>query len=142
MTRVDFYVLQKNASGNRYMLACRIAEKAWQQGHRVLIHTQSGDDANHMDRLLWTFRDQSFVPHGLLETADRALNPVLIGSGDDAGDEPDVLVNLTEQVPQFFSRFERVAECLDSEKSVRRGGRARFRFYRDHGYPLQTHEIK
>jgi DNA polymerase-3 subunit chi len=142
MTQVDFYVLKSNANGNRYMLACRIAEKAWAQGHRVLIHTQSPEDAKHMDRLMWTFRDQSFVPHGLIETANAVLNPVLIGSAGGAGDEHEVLVNLADEVPNFFSRFERVAECVDSDESVRLGGRERFRFYRDRGYPLKTHEIK
>lgn len=142
MTQVDFYVLKSNANGNRYALACRITEKAWQQGHRVLIHTQSSEDARHMDRLLWTFRDQSFVPHGLLAIAEKVLNPVLIDSAGDAGDEVDVLVNLADEVPRFFSRFERVAECVDNDTSVRLCGRNRFRFYRDRGYPLKTHELE
>ena len=142
MTQVDFYVLNPNASGNRYLLACRIAVKAWAKGRRVLIHTRSTEDAKHMDRLLWTFRDQSFVPHGLIENTNPELNPVLISSTGDAGAEHDVLVNLADEVPNFFSRFERVAECVDSDESVRLGGRERFRFYRDRGYPLKTHEIK
>lgn len=141
MTQVDFYVLKANTNGNRYILACRITEKAWQRGHRVLIHTQSNEDARHMDRLLWTFRDQSFVPHGFLGNANKGLNPVLIGSADDAGDEHDVLVNLADEVPRFFSRFERVAECVDKDESVRLCGRTRFRYYRDRGYPLNTHEL-
>ena len=142
MTQVDFYVLGSSTGGNRYLVACRIADKAWQQGHRVLINTGSREDARHMDRLLWTFRDQSFIPHGLIETAKPALNPILIGGSGDAGDEHDVLVNLAEEVPSFFSRFARVAECVDNDASVRQSGRRRFRYYRDHGYPLKTHELK
>ena len=140
MTRIDFYVLEPGARDNRWSLACRLAEKAWQQGHRVLLHTDSPDEARHLDRLLWTFRDQGFVPHGLLGRADPALNPVLIGHGE-AAEEHDVLVNLSAAVPPFFSRFARLAECVDDEPGARAASRTRFRYYRDHGYPLQTHPI-
>ena len=141
MTQIDFYVLDPGMNGNRYTLACRIAEKAWQQGHRVLINTTSVDDAKHMDRLLWTFREQSFLPHGALGEVDAALNPVLIGVAPQAGDEHDVLINLAVEVPGFFSRFQRVAECVDQDQATRQSGRERFRFYRDRGYPLRTHKV-
>ena len=141
MTQVDFYVLAPNASGNRYQLACRLAEKAWRQGHRVLINADSAQDAQHLDRLLWTFRDQSFVPHGRLGQADAQLNPVLILFGDDPGAEHDVLINLSAEVPNYFSRFERVLECVDGDPDTRATSRQRFRFYRDRGYPLNTVDI-
>ena len=141
LTQVDFYVLRTPADGGRFQLACRLAEKAWRQGHRVLIGTDSESQALHVDRLLWTFRDQSFVPHGLLGRVDPMLNPVLVTSGEDAGEEHDVLINLAEQVPAFFSRFLRVAECVDTDPAVRAASRLRFRYYRDHGYPLNTVEV-
>ncbi len=141
MTRVDFYILEAGAPGNRFTLAARLAEKAWRAGHRVLVAVPDEEQQRHMDRLLWVLRDTSFVPHGLMHQADPELNPVLI-TRDDPGDEHDVLINLHPQVPEFFSRFERVAECLDAEPAVREAGRARYRFYRDHGYPLDTHTIE
>ena len=141
MTQVDFYVLSAGARGNRYELACRLAEKAWRQEHRVLIHVDTPELATHMNRLLWTYRDRSFVPHGVLGEADPALNPVLLTAGDDPGGEHDVLINLAQSVPTFFSRFARVAECVDDEAAARAASRERFRFYRDRGYPLRTLDI-
>ncbi|MEJ2267974.1 MAG: DNA polymerase III subunit chi, partial [Nanoarchaeota archaeon] len=38
MTRVDFYVSPNQAGDAGLQLACRIADKAWQQQHRVYIH--------------------------------------------------------------------------------------------------------
>jgi len=140
VTRVDFYVLKPGSRGNRYTLAARLAEKAWRSGHRVLISVGSEEEQRHMDRLLWTFRDIGFVPHGLVGQADPALNPVLV-TLDDADEEHDVLVNLQAGVPEFFSRFERVAECVDEDPAVRQAGRERYRFYRERGYPLHTHEV-
>ncbi len=122
-------------------MACRLAGKAWQQGRRVYLHTNSDAESRHLDRLLWTFRQDSFIPHGMFEGSDPELNPVLIGHMEDIGEEHDVLVNLAVEVPQFFSRFNRVAEFVDHDPEIKKTGRDRYSFYRDRGYPLNTHEI-
>ena len=142
MTQVDFYILSDQAPGNRHALACRLANKAWREGHRVYLHTNSAEESQHLDKLLWTLHEDSFLPHGLLDSSDPRLNPVLIGNGENTGEEHDVLVNLATQVPTFFSRFQRVAEIIDHDPEIRNAGRERFRFYRDRGYPLNTHDIK
>ena len=141
MTRIDFYVISANASGNRFLLACRVADKARRAGHRVVIHTSSEDEARHMDRLLWTFNEQGFVPHARLGAGEPELNPIQIGDAATAAAEHDVRINLDTDVPTFFSRFERLAECVDNDEASRSASRARYRFYRDRGYPLEMHEI-
>jgi len=141
MTRIDFYILAQASRGNRHLLACRLSEKAFRQRHRVYIHTTSMEEAQHLDRLLWTFREGSFVPHGLSGEADAEFTPILIGCRDAPGDEDDVLINLAREVPSFFSRFERVAELIDQEAAVRASGRKRYCFYRDRGYPLYSHDL-
>ena len=141
MTKVDFYILAENASSDRFQLACRIAEKARNAGHRVMIHTPSTEEAKHLDRMLWTFKEQSFVPHGLLGNCQAEINPVMIGNAEQAHEEHDVLINLAMEVPTFFSRFERLAECVDNDDVARTASRERYRFYRDRGYPLNLHNI-
>jgi len=110
-------------------------------GHRVVIHTRSAEEARHVDRLLWTFQEQSFVPHGLLGECESEITPILIGDAEQAHDEHDVLINLAMEVPTFFSRFSRLAECVDNDDVARTASRERYRFYRDRGYPLSLHEI-
>lgn len=138
MTRIDFYVLQADAAGDRYQLACRIAEKARLAGQRVLIHTALAEEARHLDQLLWTQREASFIPHGLLGRDDARLNPILIGDGSTEDEEHQVLINLAATVPVFFGRFERLIECIDHDDAVKAAGRERFRYYREHGYPMNT----
>jgi DNA polymerase-3 subunit chi len=142
MTQVDFYVLREGAKGNRYTLACRLCEKIYHQGRRTLIYTGSPEETRHMDRLLWTFRQASFIPHNISEASHPATAPVIITHQSNAGSEHDVLINLNREVPNFFSRFDRVAEIIDQESQVVTAGRARFRFYRDRGYPLNKHDIR
>lgn len=142
MTQIDFYILDDPAADARQRFACRLAEKAWQQGHRVYIHTGDPDLSTRMDELLWAFRQGSFVPHGLDddEAADDA--PVHIGHGEEPRHHDEVLINLDREIPLFFSRFRRVAELVDGDEENRRAGRERFRFYRDRGYALESHSIK
>lgn len=141
MTQIDFYILDRQASGDRYLLACRIAEKALAGGHRIVMHSARDDERSHIDRLLWTQRDNSFVPHGLIGRDDAQLNPILIGDGSDADDEHDVLINLGHDIPKFFGRFARLIECIDHDATIKQAGRERFRYYREHGYLLNTHTI-
>lgn len=140
MTRVDFYILGDGAKADRYLTACRLAEKAWGLGHKVHIHAASREEATRMDEKLWTFRDGSFVPHEIVAEGEPPCS-VTIGDGWEPSGECEVLINLAPDVPPFFSRFERVAEIIDRDDPARQAGRERFRFYRDRGYDLNTHEL-
>ena len=142
MTRVDFYLLQGGKNANREQFTCRLAEKAFRLGHRIFLHSPDPQAARHLDGLLWTFRDTSFLPHALVTDAAEAEDtPILIGTGEEPPGEFDLLINLGTEVPEFFSRFDRVAEPVPPEENERARARERFRFYRDRGYPMETHEL-
>jgi DNA polymerase-3 subunit chi len=44
-------------------------------------------------------------------------------------------------VPEFFSRYERVAEVVDANAARRAQSRERYRLYRDRGSQLNTHQV-
>lgn len=143
MTRIDFYILEGNAPADGRQIACRVAEKAYLAGHKVYIHTPDERTADQLDELLWTFRQGSFVPHQKLAAGAPAdtLTPIHIGWGSEPEVHDDVLINLAAEVPLFFSRFQRVAEIVPAGAEARQQGRARYRFYRERGYPLETHTL-
>jgi DNA polymerase-3 subunit chi len=141
MTRIDFYILEQQHTEARQRFACRLAEKAWQQGHRVYIHTGGAEQSRRLDELLWSYRVESFTPHSLDDAAAADAAPVHIGHGGEPRHHDEVLINLAPEVPLFFSRFERVFELVDQHTESRQQGRERFRFYRDRGYPLGNHTI-
>jgi DNA polymerase III subunit chi len=145
VTQVDFYILQGDSADQRLILACRIADKAYQQEQHVLINTDSPAESARVDGLLWTFAQNSFVPHRVIDAGARdeqRAEPVLIGCGIAPDEEAwNVLINLAGEVPEFFSRYERVAEVVDGNDQRRAEGRERFRFYRDRGYELNTHRL-
>jgi DNA polymerase-3 subunit chi len=141
MTQVDFYILEDSQPAARALLTCRLSEKAYRQGHQVFINAESGQQLKQLDDMLWTFRDGSFLPHGLYEKNADSTHPVLLGHGVEPEGPNDVLVNLSNDVPAFFSRFNRVAELVGGDEAQRAAARERYRFYKDRGYSLNTHKL-
>lgn len=140
MTRIDFYILADNSGDNRELYACRIAEKAYQMGRHVFLHSESEEQSRRVDEMLWNFRTTSFIPHALHRNS--STSAVTIGHDVEPIDNTDVLINLAQTAPVFFSRFERVAEIVDQAPQHKDSARQRFRFYRDRGYELQHHNIQ
>ena len=142
MTQVDFYMTSGENERTRLGFACRLVEKALTSGKRIYLHTQNQQQSAELDKLLWTFKPGSFIPHELQTVNTDADCPVLIGHEQPPEQERQVLLNLSDSVPEFFSRFERVLEILNQHAQTRDLGRNRYSFYRDRGYPLKYHEIK
>lgn len=141
MTKIDFYSLKPDSRGDRFLLACRLIERIRAAGLRALVFCPDREEARHLDRLLWTFRDESFLPHGLVGQVDEGLTPVLISPDGRPESETQVLVNLAPQAPAFMDRFERVCDLVDHDPRLRSAGRARYRHYREQGYALDHHQI-
>ncbi len=140
MTRVDFYILEPSAAQTRLQFAVRLTEKLYRDGLSVHLHSDDEQLLRTLDDSLWTARDISFIPH---ERADTPMTgcPVTLGNGDFDGTE-QVLINLANEAPPFFSQMERVVEIIDRRADDVAQGRARYVFYRDRGYPLHNHNIK
>lgn len=95
--------------------------------------------ASRFDDLLWTYRDISFLPHALVPCEEET--PVGIGADTEPAAGYDLMINLTDSVPEFFSRFERVVETTGIDEQQRKLARDRYRFYQERGYALETHQI-
>lgn len=142
MTRIDFYVLQGHKSNLRGIFSCRLIEKIYKAGHRILLHVEDEQQAIMMDDLLWTWRQGSFIPHEHHQAGKSAESPIVINHHPELEtDIQDVLINLAPEVPLFFSQFGRVAEIIDQNEQTRQSGRKRYRFYQERGYPLESHDI-
>ena len=146
MTRIHFHLLPDQASAARNLFACQQAELAYRKGRRVLVYTTDAEASQRMDSLLWSFRDSSFLPHSLLDTQHQSVSkppdPVHISHGEEAGDHHDVLINLSDSIPGFFSRFDELQEIVIDEQDALERSRNRYRYYLDHGYPLEHHRIR
>ena len=142
MTRVDFYILQDVEQTAMHRFACRLAVKAMQKGQHTYLHTATDAQAREVDELLWAYPPNRLIPHGLLGTPEADGAPVVVGQQTNSADRlptDRLLINLADDVPAFSGRFDRVLEIVVGQK--RASGRARYRYYRDRGYPLFHHEL-
>ena len=141
MTRVDFYILPPAA--DPLPTVCRLCDKASEAGHRVFVRVSDPALTTALDDGLWTFRQGSFISHEFWrgEPLSAPLPQVLIGDLPPPPSHCELLVNLGPAVPDYFSRFERVLELAHGDDATREAARARFRHYRDRGYPLESHKL-
>ncbi len=137
MTKVSFYVLQ-DPEADRLLFACRLVEKIYSRGQPVFVATP---DPDSVDDRLWTFAQGSFVPHERYTGNNADEAPVLVGAGDPPQTPRQVLLNLNPGVPDFFSSFDRCVEIVGGDPATRSAARERYRYYRDRGYALESHDI-
>ena len=131
--RVDFYILPDATDQGRLRLACKLAEKAYDNGHRVYVLAADAAQAGVLDELLWTFRQNSFVPHARYPVPADETAPVWISSDPPPQQADDVLINLTADLPPRFEQFQRILELVDQHPDVLAASRQRFRAYRAQG---------
>lgn len=137
MTRIDFYF---NAPA-KAEVARRLAAKTFQAGQRALVYSRQPARCEELDGLFWTARQLSFLPHVRCGHALAAETPILIGDDPDQLASADVLINLEDETPAFFGRFERVMEIVTTDPADRERARARLRFFRERGYAVETHDL-
>lgn len=139
--RVDFYVLTSAAAKQRWAFACRLTEIAYLRDMSVDIVAESAADAAALDDLLWTFNDNSFIPHKIAADAQSRDPDMKVHVTLDPGEAPaaDLLVNLTAGLPAQWERYARIAEVIDADEERRRLGRERFKSYRELKIEVQTH---
>ena len=142
-TKVDFYVLAAADPRSRLTTACRLAEKAYEQGLRVAVRTSAPAETVEIDELMWTFSDRSFVPHGVwpADPDFATATPVLISSGALPDSHRDVLVNLAADMPADFTAFSRICEVVAGDDDAKRRARLRWRGYKEAGLAPENHNL-
>ena len=136
MTRVDFHFNVPD----KIDYGCRLIRKIRKAGQRVVVYCEDAARLRQFDTALWSFAPLEFIPHLPASDPLAARTPVLLASTAVELPHHDVLVNLGTSLPQFFTRFERLVELVSAETEDRAQARQRFRYYKDRGYALDTHE--
>lgn len=139
--QVDFYLLTNPEYDAGWLVACRLLEKAYNRGHRVFVYCEHANDAERIDDLLWTFKDDSFIPHNLQGEGPEPSPPIQIGYSTEPRGFNDILLNLSTTIPPFFTKFRRIMEIVVADDAAKIISREHYRQYRAHGCQLNTHSI-
>ncbi|MDT8397745.1 MAG: DNA polymerase III subunit chi [Pseudomonadales bacterium] len=142
MPQADFYTLKQSSDDHRDLFACRLVEKAFGLGNRIFIQAESETAARRLDELLWNFRPESFIPHGVQDHDDDDEEmPVVIGFAGDCKYPAELLINLSPVIPVFYRDFPRIAEIVLNNELSRQLSRKHWRHYQEQGWELKHHQV-
>jgi DNA polymerase-3 subunit chi len=137
MTQIDFYTHVEN----KLRTLCTLAAKALAKNVRMMILTPDADTTERVDKLLWSQPAIGFLPHCSSHHQLAPVTPIILDHVAEPVVHEQVLVNLCDACPPLFSRFERLIEIVSLDEADRECARNRFRFYRDRGYEIRTHDL-
>jgi DNA polymerase-3 subunit chi len=95
--------------------APEILEKCLERGWRVTLRAGAAARLAALDRHLWTYRDDAFLPHGTSADGHAERQPIYLTAGREAPNDPQVLmlVEGAEASPEEMARFERTVLIFD-----------------------------
>lgn len=137
--QIDFYLLPFENFNACFPFVCRLADKIYHQGHKIKIRLESSVEAEGLDRLLWTFRDTSFLPHKLIEANSIITEETAIP--DQRGNSEMIIINccLTES-PITLNNC-RSLLIVPNQPHLLDKARIYYRFYQKNEYLIQTHKM-
>src|SRR4030081_3594998 len=79
MTEVLFYHLQNMSLES---VLPPLLEKSLERGWRVVVQSTSPERTEALDAHLWTYRDDSFLPHGTWRATDAQDQPIVLAAAE------------------------------------------------------------
>jgi len=113
MTEVLFYHLQDM---RLEAVLPPLIEKSLERGWRVVVQAGSEERAEALDSHLWTYRDDSFLPHGTWRESDAAEQPVVLTVRDDNPNDATVRFLVDgAAVPEDCTAYQRIVLIFDGD---------------------------
>jgi len=109
-TEVWFYHLER--TGLEQALP-ELLEKTLQRGWRALVRVREAARLQHLDGWLWTYRDESFLPHAPDDEPNAARQPVLLTTGFENANGADVLFLVDGAEPGDLGGYARCVVLFD-----------------------------
>jgi DNA polymerase-3 subunit chi len=135
MTEILFYQL-KGQTPEQVLPA--LLQKSLERGWRVVVQASSEERVEALDAHLWTWRDDSFLPHGTWRDAEAPRQPIVLTLGED-NPNGAVVRFLVENatMPGDASAYQRVVLLFDGEDpDAVEAARARWREAKSAGFEV------
>jgi len=142
MTEVQFHFNVPD----RLLYACRLLRKALRSGTSGVAVSAPMAMLGRLDKTLWTFDPQEFIPHLMLRRGEAvaprlARTPIWLVEDAPQGAHHPVLVHLGEQPAAGFESFTRLIEIVSTDPEERENARRRWKHYAGRGYDLKRFDI-
>lgn len=139
MTETLFYHLERRALED---VLPGLVEKSLGRGWRAVIKTDSSERSDALDNLLWTYDDQSFLPHAQSGDGEAMLQKVLITVEDGNPNHAEILFCVGGATPSDWradtlSSLARVVMLFDGrDAAMLDRARAAWKKARDAGHDV------
>jgi DNA polymerase-3 subunit chi len=113
MTEMVFYHLQRQPLER---VLPTLLERSIERGWRAVVQAPSEERVDALDAHLWTFRDESFLPHGTWRDAEASEQPILLTIHDDNPNGAAVRFLIDgAPVPVDSHGYDRIVVLFDGE---------------------------
>ena len=110
MTEVLFYHLEQQLLDR---VLPTLLEKTLQRGWKAVVRSGSQERLEALDIALWTYRDDSFLPHGTGKDGSGELQPIYLTTGDETPNSAGVVFLVEGAETEVFEGFERIVHLFD-----------------------------
>lgn len=90
-----------------------LLEKCLARGWRALVVTAAPERLVHLDGWLWTYRDDSFLPHGLASEVEAERQPVLLSTEADNLNHAEAVFLIDGAEVERVEGFQRCVDMFD-----------------------------
>ncbi len=134
MTDIRFYHLQKQNLDQALPL---ILEKALSAGHKIVVQMQNADEVERMNKILWTYKPASFLPHGSKKNGHDSDQPIWLTDKTENPNGSSVLILTQGQVSDAVEDYKMCCEILNGhdEDSIT-AARNRWKEYQSAGHDV------
>ena len=115
----------------------RLLERARAQGHRIVVRAASAERVEHLNALLWTFDEASFLPHGSARDGNPEAQPIWLTDRADNPNEATVLFLVDGVEAEDLAAFARCCDLFDGrDEAAVTAARDRWRRAKEAGHAL------
>ncbi|HVC54982.1 MAG TPA: DNA polymerase III subunit chi [Stellaceae bacterium] len=115
----------------------RLLERARAGGYRIVVRAASAERVDHLNSLLWTYDEASFLPHGAARDGNAAQQPIWLTDRAENPNAAAMLVLVDGVEADDLPEFARCADLFDgSDEAAVAAARARWRRAKEAGHTL------
>ena len=110
MSEVFFYHLERQPLE---VILPHLLERTLERQWRAVVEAPSKERLEALDSLLWTYRDDSFLPHGAEGDSFAADQPIVLTTTQSCPNQAHIRFLVDGSPPSEIERYDRVAVLFD-----------------------------
>lgn len=115
----------------------KLLEKALAAGLKVVVLAGSAERVEHLNGLLWTYSDESWLPHGSVRDGEAAMQPIWLTDRDENPNAAGVLVLCDGIMPARVADYARCLDLFDgNDPEAVQAARERWKTWKAEGHEL------